>query len=493
MRARTLFLTLAIVCLLPTASAGASSPASPRSAQAASSKFTIRGAGFGHGVGMSQYGAYGYAQNGSAYRDILAHYYTDTAIGNLDPNQRVRVLLQSTSTASFTGATRAGRRRLSALKTYYVRRRGARLQLLSPRRKRMGTYSAPLHVTGRGGAVILRGRAANGRYSGAYRGAIDFSPGVFSGVDAVNSLPLDAYVQGVVPDESPPSWPIEALKAQAVAARTYAVATMKPSSTFDLYPDTRSQVYGGVAAEEASTNQAVAETRGEVVTYNGQPVVTYFFSTSGGRTEDVENTPLGNEPRPWLKSVDDPYDDTSPRHRWGPIRMSLKQAGRKLGGYVKGSFRGIQVVRRGRSPRIVEADVIGTRGSTRVTGGQLRARFGLFDSWAFFTSITTGDAPPPEGPTPPEEDPGAPTGGATPPFGSATLLGSRPVGAVAGRVLPVLPGARVTLQQRHDRGRWVTVGSTRVRRGGRYSKAVSSPGIYRVRYHDETGPAVRVR
>ena len=141
--------------------------------------------------------------------------------------------------------------------------------------------------------------------------------------------------------------------------------------------------------------------------------MTYFFSTSGGRTEDVENTPLGNEPQPWLKSVDDPYDDTSPRHRWGPIRMTLRQAGRKLGSVVKGSFRGIEVVRRGRSPRIVEADVIGTRGRTRVTGGQLRARFGLFDSWAFFTSITTGDEPPPEPtPTTPARRPGG-----TEPFG----------------------------------------------------------------------------
>jgi stage II sporulation protein D len=216
--------------------------------------------------------------------------------------------------------------------------------------------------------------------------------------------------------------------------------------------------------------------------------VTFFFSTSGGRTEDVENTPLGNEPRPWLKSVDDPYDDMSPRHRWGPIRMTLKQAGRRLGSAVKGSFRGIEVVRRGRSPRIVEADVIGTRGRTRVTGGQLRARFGLFDSWAFFTSITTGDEPPPD-PTP--EDPGAPTGG-TDPFGSAALLGgNRAVGAVAGRVLPALPGARVTLQRR-EAGVWRTVGSVRLRAGGRYSAAVTSAGVYRVRYHDENGPAVRV-
>ena len=75
---------------------------------------------------MSQYGAYGFAQNGSAYRDILAHYYTGTAIGTVDGNQRVRVLLQSVrGSASFTGAVRAGRRRLSSRKTYYVRRYGS--------------------------------------------------------------------------------------------------------------------------------------------------------------------------------------------------------------------------------------------------------------------------------------------------------------------------------------------------------------------------------
>jgi stage II sporulation protein D len=221
------------------------------------------------------------------------------------------------------------------------------------------------------------------------------------------------------------------------------------------------------------------------VTYQGQPVVTYFFSTSGGRTENVENTPLGNEPRPWLKSVDDPYDDTSPRHRWGPIRLSLKQAGRKLGGLVKGKFRGIEVVQRGVSPRIVEADVIGSRGRTRVTGGQLRARFGLFDTWAFFTSITSGEEPPPDQPPA-----GPPTGG-TEPFGSAAWRQPRRAGALAGRVLPVLKSAQVTVQERQG-GKWVVVGTTRTGKAGRYSYTVTAPGVYRVRYHDENGPAVPI-
>ena len=136
---------------------------------------------------------------------------------------------------------------------------------------------------------------------------------------------LDDYLQGVVPAESPASWPAEALKAQAIAARTYAITTAK-SADFDHYADTRSQVYKGVGIETASTNAAVAATRGQIVTYNGQPVVTYFFSTSGGKTEDVENTTLGNEPKPWLKSVEDEFDSVSPRHRW-TTKLTMARAG----------------------------------------------------------------------------------------------------------------------------------------------------------------------
>ena len=99
MRARTLLTATLALCLLPVGVA-----------EAAKTRFTIRGAGFGHGVGMSQYGAYGFALNGAGYRDILRHYYTGTEIGTLDPKQRVRVLLQSTrGSAAFSGAVRAGR------------------------------------------------------------------------------------------------------------------------------------------------------------------------------------------------------------------------------------------------------------------------------------------------------------------------------------------------------------------------------------------------
>jgi stage II sporulation protein D len=81
-------------------------------------------------------------------------------------------------------------------------------------------------------------------------------------VNVVNAVGLDSYLQGVVPVESPSSWPLEALKAQAVAARTYALTTSKGGAGFEHYADTRSQVYGGVGVERASTNEAVRQTSG---------------------------------------------------------------------------------------------------------------------------------------------------------------------------------------------------------------------------------------
>jgi stage II sporulation protein D len=455
---RLILLTLAAVLL-------AAAPA------VAGKRFTIRGAGFGHGVGMSQYGAYGFAKQGATYDEILRHYYTDTELGSA-PGETVRVLLQSTSgDASFSGASRAGNRRLSPSRTYLVRRRGAtQVDLLSSGGRRIGSYGAPLRVAGSGGSVRLGG-------SGSYRGVLEFRPGTFGGVNAINAVSLEQYVAGVISRESPASWPLEALKAQAVAARTYAITTSKSGAGFDHYPDTRSQVYGGVAAETPSTNRAVAETAGQVVTYDGEPVTTFFFSTSGGRTEDVENTSLGVEPLPWLKSVEDPYDDTSPKHRWGPIRLSMSAAQAKLGSLVKGRFKGIRVIRRGSSPRIVKAVVIGTGGRTRTDGATLRARLGLDDTWAYFTSIGTRRAPArvPSG-----------TGGAAP------ASGPRPLASITGSVIPARRGAEVQIQLRED-GAWRTVSSTIVGRGGRYRAAVAQGGTYRALFAGDAGPAVRVR
>jgi SpoIID/LytB domain protein len=449
------------------------------SAQAAK-RFTIRGAGYGHGVGFSQYGAFGYAEHGWDYRRILAHYYSGTSIGVLKDPRVVRVLLQAgVGSARFKGASRAGGRSLSPSKTYYARSAGGgSIRLLGARGRALATVAAPLRATGPG-PLRLYGAAGNGRSDGAYRGALEFRPGSSGGVNAINAVDVDDYTQGVVPLEVPASWPAEALKAQAVAARTYAVTTGQRGAGFELYANTRSQVYGGADAEHPATNSAVAATAGQLVTYDGTPVVTYYFSTSGGRTESVENSALGTEPRPWLRSVVDKYDNVSPKHRWGPIRMSYGSAGAKLAGLVKGRFRGIKVTHRGDSPRIVRAKVVGTGGKTPVDGATLRARLGLYDSWAFFTSIKTRVAPPP--------DSGDGAGGTSP-----VMSRVRVVAALAGHVLPARRGARIRVQRRGG-GRWADVTETRAGRGGRYVAAVTATGRYRVRFHGDAGPAVRVR
>jgi stage II sporulation protein D len=459
MLARTLF---AILFLL----------AAPAAAAAADdATLTIRGAGFGHGVGMSQYGALGFAQQGTGYRDILAHYYSGTAIGSDGAGKTVRVLLQTTrGAAAFSNATQAGGRKLDPRSTYFARpRAGTSVDLVSAKGRRLATVSAPLRVTSTGPVAV--------RAKGSYRGALELRP-AGSGLNVVNAVSMEDYVQGVVPVESPASWPAEALKAQAVAARSYALTTSKGGAGFDQYDDTRSQVYGGVRVEATSTNAAVGATRGEVVTYQGRPVTTFFFSTSGGRTEDVENTSLGTRPLPWLKSVSDPYDGVSPKHRWGPVRMSLSAAGKKLGGLVKGTFRGIEVVQRGTSPRVVAADVVGTQGRTRTTGAVLRARLGLLDTWAFFTSVSTREETPPEAKPEPADD----TGGAT----ASTTAG----GALRGTILPARRGT-VTLEQQTRHG-WREVGTAKVHRDGSYRFGLCAKGTYRVRAGSAAGPVVRV-
>lgn len=137
-----------------------------------------------------------------------------------------------------------------------------------------------------------------------YRGRLEVFANTRGTLTVVNVVPLEDYVRGVVPNElSPGGWPeLEALKAQAVAARTYAVSNLGRfgSEGFDLTPDTRSQVYGGRSTEHPLTDRAVSETRGRVATYKGVPINALYTSTCGGRTEDAENI-FGGPPVPYLR------------------------------------------------------------------------------------------------------------------------------------------------------------------------------------------------
>src|SRR3954463_4057989 len=184
-------------------------------ASATSSNWTIRGAGFGHGIGMSQYGAYGYAAHGRSWRDIVLHYYTGTHLGNA-AGRTIRVLLQSgNGTVWVSGATRAGNHKLDSSKSYRLMRKGLGVELRTARGKRIATMNGVVTVASSSGSVALGGRAINGLSDGRYRGVIEVRPGTFGGLMAVNALSLDDYVQGVIVGEMPTSWPQPALEAQA--------------------------------------------------------------------------------------------------------------------------------------------------------------------------------------------------------------------------------------------------------------------------------------
>jgi stage II sporulation protein D len=455
----------------------------------AATKLTITGAGFGHGIGMSQYGTYGYSLHLKSYDFILGHYYTGTTLGALDSNPEVKVLLQgSRKSISFTGALNAGDEKLDPAQTYTVRRSAAGLGLRNATGESVGTVAGALRVDAPvDQALRLKGTSVPGIRDGLYRGSLLISA-AGSGLVAVNALDLEDYVRGVVSAESPSAWPTEALKAQAVAARTYAVTSHAGGAVFDQYADTRSQVYRGVAAETPNTDAAVQATKGQVVTYAGQPVTTYFFSTSGGETESVENSFVGSQPKPWLKAVEDPFDSVSPKHRWGPYRFTAAQVQRKLHRYLQGRFKRIKVLQRGVSPRVVRAQVVGTGGVTNVTGPQLRSAFGLYDTWAFFTSVTSKASKPKATKKPSTPAPaGDPSGGVAPVARAASAHATRLEGTIA----PARTGRWVRVERRVVT-RCAPASDARVLRGGRYSVAVSGPGVYRVVYGQAVGPSVRV-
>jgi stage II sporulation protein D len=345
---------------------------------AADTRFRIRGAGFGHGVGMSQWGAYGYAKHGRAYRDIVTHYFKGAKIGKVRGGRSIKVLLDTTGGAvAFSRAKRACGRDLKPSATYRAALTGGAVRLESRRGKRLAGCGETLDARGAKGPIKIKGR-------GSYRGDLVATASGGS-LYVVNRVGIDDYVQGVVANEMPASWPLAALQSQAVAARSYAISTSS-SGVFDVYDDTRSQVYGGFASEARKTNRAVRKTRRQVLTYGGEVITAYFSSSSGGRTENVEFAFPGASPKPYLKSVKDPYDDAAPDHRWR-VTLSRHQMQAKLGDLVKGRLRAIKVTKRGVSPRIVRAKVIGTGGSTSVTGSDLRVRLGLKSTWAKFKRL----------------------------------------------------------------------------------------------------------
>ena len=248
-------------------------PAPPLSAPT----YVLTGGGYGHGVGLNQYGALAQAKANRGYREILAFYYPGTELTQAAV-AKVRVLLADGRPSV----------KLASAGPFSVRDGSGVVTALDPGEI---TVKPDLRLVVDGKPTRLPGPLAFVPTPGTllqldgkeYRGEIRLS--VVSGrLQVIDVLGLDAYLLGVVPGEVPKEWPTAALQAQAVAARSYALASIVKSKPFDLYSDTRSQVYYGVSAEAPTTTAAVKATRGQILSYAGKVATTFYYSSSGGRT-----------------------------------------------------------------------------------------------------------------------------------------------------------------------------------------------------------------
>ena len=315
---------------------------------------------------MSQWGARGYALHHWTWQRILAHYYPGTTVAST-PNVTVRVLLAASQGSATVGCAAGFRVGDSTGRVWKLPAKTVGLGpgLLVHKHR----LAPPAAFYCDGGPVEFDGRAYHGVLVVYSRGGK---------LAAVDSVDLEDYVRGVVADEMPHRWPLAALEAQAVAARSYALATMHPGRRFDLYADDRSQMYGGVGAETPGTLYAAAQTQGRILTYHGRVATTYFFSTSGGRTADVRDVwpKLGEVP--YLRSVSDPYDVDSPVHTWG-FALSAQLLAARLGV----PFGEMHVVRNG-SGRVTAVEL----GNISVSGDRVMQLLHLRSTWFDLGELT---------------------------------------------------------------------------------------------------------
>ncbi|MBC8199575.1 MAG: SpoIID/LytB domain-containing protein [Desulfobacterales bacterium] len=196
-------------------------------------------------------------------------------------------------------------------------------------------------------------------------------------LSVINNIPVEQYLYGVVPKEMPPNWAKEALKAQAVAARTYALYIKDKSADkpYDVESTTTSQVYGGFDSEKKESNLAVDETRSQVITYNGKLIVAYFHSSSGGHTEDSKN--VWSADLPYLKGVPDSFSANIPNGEW-KFFVSYNDMQNRLNKYGLniGQIRGLNAAGESRSGRLLGVRVIAKNGTTELKSNNFRIKVG---------------------------------------------------------------------------------------------------------------------
>lgn len=399
----------------------------------ADSIFAVSGRGWGHGIGMTQYGAMGYANQGWDYKRILAWYFQHTTI-TTRPELTVKVDLENeksargswlvTAASTVTTLTMSDPARVEhSLEVtggvaVWVQFSGGRAVVRADRYDSVAkthavgsvvaTFpAAVIASTGPMAASKVRLIGTSGPFSDtniAWRGNILFSPHDSTTGHAINYVPMEQYLRGVVPRESPSSWPVQALNAQAVAARSYAYGAASAGEI--LWCTTMSQVYNGADSgphdthEAAKTDTAIADTANEYVVYGTTVVQTFFSSSSGGRTANIQDVWLGNTPRPYYTSVVDADDvGGNSNYRWSLADVS----GTTLAGNIRAHYASLSHA----SPATVTNVTLdpGTSGwirhvtlhwsagvDTVLTGPQFQHALGLKSS-AF--SVTLKNPPPP--------------------------------------------------------------------------------------------------
>ncbi|MBM0126655.1 SpoIID/LytB domain-containing protein [Pimelobacter simplex] len=355
-------------------------PAEPAEPAAGPETVTLTGSGWGHGKGLSQYGAKGAAEQGLSAAQILDFYYPGTAPGVGGGSVKVLITADTSSNVVVQHRPRLKVRSLATGKTWKLGKRGAKrwkltakggdtqLSVRTNRWRKVRVIPGQAEFKGKGGTLRLYVPGGAVDYRGKIRSVV---PANGQGRDTVNVVSVEKYLRGVVPSEMPAKWHPQAVQAQAVAARTYAIFERDTNDrgVFDVWDTTQSQVYRGVAVEQPESNAAIAATAGQIRTYGGGPAFTQFSSSNGGWTAS------GSLPYQVAKA--DPYEAASgnPNNAW---QVTLTAAAIEAQFPGIGDFEALEVVKDpAQGGRVTSVKITGAGGSTTLTGDQFRVRFGL--------------------------------------------------------------------------------------------------------------------
>ncbi|MCI0343977.1 MAG: SpoIID/LytB domain-containing protein, partial [Chloroflexi bacterium] len=365
------------------------------------------GGGYGHGVGLSQYGARGRALAGQTAATILAHYYKNTTLDTIDPATQIRILIlnayTATETAPLVAVGLGGPWKVDGFASPFAA--GTKLSVRPPlpgttawRLTVTDALGVTIATTTRTSQFVLAPADSKGRvelktkpsYYDEYRGVLRVHP-LSNRLTVVNEVPIDAYLRGVVPVEMPSTWPAAALQAQAVAARSYAAYRLRPGvGLYDTVDDSRSQVYRGVLGEKATTDSAITATAGKVMRSGTSLVNALFHSTGGGATEHNENAFVSSTgikvagPLPYLRGSLDrdaagvPYDAAAPYAAWTTKAYPLALISSWFASDSRtnvGTLVALDLRSRGVSGRLISVTLIGSLGTKKVSGDVFRAVF----------------------------------------------------------------------------------------------------------------------